>query len=274
MFHKQLICSLQEDEIEALILLAPYWGLLFDEESLTLAPSLTSKNISVNFSIPEDKNNEATITLSTLLAHTEVHVHPEQTQSDLSIHVHSTKEQHSIPVSIHSNHIKYRLKYMKNYYKDMQSLIHRGVWLPNRHDTFSITFNNFSLERQMEIISYLIIQFFLRNQMLSISHISFNTFAKLIQIVLKPINPQFAHLQRTLYNMIWPETPPELTEEITDSSRPFNKQELQELNDLSSTFNPFRRSSPSNPKKINPFQKKETTASDPINPFKRNTHDR
>lgn len=257
-YQNHVLSHLQENEIRALIAIAPYWGLAFDEDTRSLKHALSDKNVFV-----ECENDQHS--LRSLLMHTDVHYSDNAKRCDLSIQVFSIEHEHHIPISININNVKYHLKYMKNYHKDLQFLIHRSVWLPKRDENFAITFCHFSSERQMEIIAYLIIQFFLRDEMTSISHIPFPVYEKIITQVLHPINPHFAHAQMMLYNTIWPETPPELTkpDQHTSNDSPPNY-----------TFNPFKKNSSilsqqQNP--INPFERKKTINRDPINPFKKKT---
>lgn len=255
-YKNNVLSRLQENEIQALAALAPYWGLLFDADTGSLQPGLSNNSVFI-------KSENSYEFLHSLLKHTNIQFSNHEEQSNLVIQAFSIKEDHHIPISIHINHVKYHLKYMKNYYKNLQFLIHRSVWLPKRDKNIAITFCHFSLERQMEIIAYLIIQFYMRDEMTSISHISFPIYEKLINHILHPVNSHFAHVQKLLYNSIWPETPPELTKSV----HPTSNHSLQ-----NSTFNPFKKNSSIssqhvNP--INPFDKRKTTNYDSINPFKK-----
>lgn len=259
LFQKQPLAYLHENEINILAAIAPYWGLNFDQENRTIKPALAEKYVFIS---SQNKRNDFE-SLRQLLKHTSLNFCRDRTQAHVCIQVFSLNQKQHTPISIQIDNAKYHLKYMKDYHKNLQTLIHRNIWLPKRHHIFSITFCQFSEERKMEIIAYLIIQFFLKDKMLSLSHIPFPIYEKLIQRVLTPINQSFAYIQNTVYRSLWPETPPELTHINKSSSSP-----------LENAVHPFMRRTTSHPPArdpINPFRKKQTSFHNIIDPFKKNT---
>lgn len=257
-YEQRVISHLQENEIQSLATIAPYWGLLFDKHKKILTPGLTDQSVYVHHSFKQSY-------LQSLLQHTQLQFNHNREHSDLVIDVYSIEREAHSPISISTNGTNYHLKYMKNYDKNLQFLIHRGVWLPKRTDHFSVTFCNFSEERQLEILAYLIVQNFLRDDMQSILHVPFPIYESLIQHVLHPINEHLASVQKNLYNTIWPETPPELIKPSMESNHSPT---------INHVFNPFKQEKAKAPQtpnqhQINPFKDQTKTTYHPINPFRK-----
>lgn len=234
-FQNFTVTHLYEDEIEAFEALAPYWGITFNKQNLTIYPALQNKSVSTDQTAKQFDPE----TLQSLLQHTKLNYSDNCDTADLCIQVLPLDEKSSVPISIQINNNKYHLKYMNHLnHTNIQTLIHRNIWLPKREKRFTVRLQ----EKQVEIIAYLIIQFFLKEEMTAISHIPFPIYEKLIAQVLTPINPHFAKLQKNLCLSVWPNIPSELLKPPI-----------------------------SNVEKINPFKKKETSFQNPIDPFKKRT---
>lgn len=234
-FQNFVAAHLYENEIDALSALAPYWGLMVDRQMLILYPALENRSVWIE---TDDKHFEIG-ELESILHHTKLTFAESSEWTDLSIHVHTFADNDSVPVSLEINNHKYHLKFINHFdTTNIQTLIHRNIWLPKREKRFSV----YVRDRQPDIIAYLIIQFFLKDQLTSISHIPFPIYEKLITQVLTPINPNFSHLQKNICLSVWPDMP----------SRFFKHEQSQA-------------------EKINPFKKKITTYHNPIDPFKKKT---
>lgn len=234
-FQNFVVTHLYENEIDALTSLAPYWGLVFDDKTLTICPALENRSVCIEH---VDKHIERD-SLQSILHHTKLTFVSDCENADLSISVHFVQDDHSAPISLQINGNKYHLKFMNHFdHTNIQTLIHRNIWLPKREKRLFV----YVQDRQPDVIAYLIIQFFLKEKMTSLSHIPFPIYEKLITQVLTPINPNFAYLQKNVCLSVWPDIP----------SRFFKQKEAQA-------------------EKIDPFKKKITAYHNPIDPFKKKT---
>lgn len=264
LYRNHVICYLKESELDALSVLAPYWGLLFNKQELFIEPGLSSQTICIKNMQKKDQDH-----LADILSHTHIHFVESESESDLLLEISESNQRYLPPISLASGNLTYRLKYANNIGRDLQRMIHQNIWLPVRHPLLSLTFNNVGLDEQKEIISYLVIQFFLRDQMKPISHVSFEVYSSLIEKVMRPINPNFSLLQEKLNKKFWPEIPPEIARNQEEQNQSIDRHFLPEQKPT--PFNPFKNHSPSQSKQINPFQSTKNKQSSTINPFKRKT---
>ncbi len=258
--QNEIIAHLHENEVHALKILSPYWGLWFDDEKKELKPALKEKLVQI-------KSIDEPFFLHSLLRHTHVQFTDDSKRCDLTITVSTLEKQNQkshIPITITINHVNYHLKNLKNDFKDLQSLIHRNVWLPKRSESFTVAFCGLSYERQMETIAYLIIQYFLREKMTPISHLSLPIYEHLIHVALRLINDDFGLLQKKLAHLVWPESPPELSTPQNETN------DFPSPSSSANVFHPFKtHSNAFTNKKINPFKKDKKPVHLPINPFKK-----
>ena len=252
-FKQNVVCHLRQNETIALEKVAPYWGLWFEKETLMLVPALSSKTVSVT-NMGENEREQ----LNQMLAHTGVHLVGEPS-ADLVLEVHKNNHRKHIPVTLTTeNQVKYHLKYAKQPEKNLQQTIHKNVWLPVRRPYFSLTFHDMSDKNRHEVITYLVIQFFLRERMTPISDLSPELYATIVDNVLAPINVNFSSTQKPITEQVWPEIPPEISE--SNRSSPTVPK-----------FDPFQRQNPTFQKTFDPFPPHKTINRTTINPFKRKT---
>lgn len=233
-YKNYTVTHLYEDEIDAFEALAPYWGLTFDKKNLKVDSGLQAKSVSIH----QTATHFDLETLQLLLQHTGLNYSDKCETADLCIQLLPFDKNQFTPITLQIKNNKYHLKYMNHLNPtNIQTLIHRNIWLPKREKRFSVYIE----ENQLEIIAYLIVQFFLKEKMTSISHIPFPIYEKLIAEVLMPINPQFAHLQKNVCQSVWPNIP---------------SQFIKQVNPTVEKINPFKKKVSSNQKTIDPFKKK------------------
>lgn len=249
-----MVYSFEEiSEVNGRILsqLAPYWGGKFDENQKQFGGALSEESVFVE-GLP-DNNMQ---TLSRLLKHTEIRIsnHPEK-KLNISI---KTKENTMAPVTLKTDMATFHLKPLRKDSKDVQTWIHKRIWLPVKEPSYTILFHSREEKNISEWIFYMIVQFYLSPAFDNLAKIAFSEYKKITLTCLNEINRDLTQCQLSLAKMPsrnWPRVPPNLN--------------LLNENQIQNRIQPFHsRSSQKNGKKINPFSRKQNSSTNKtIDPF-------
>lgn len=293
LFNKQSLGEIPQADLTDFTALLPYWGLLFNEQTLEIQSGIPDKKMYM----PQLGNWERD-ELQKWLAHTSLTISTNPHGADLTIDIYQDPIPRENPVSLIINKIKYRLKPRTTPSADLQKLIHKNIWLPFKSNHYTLYFHTEDRNSQLEILTYVAIQHFLGGYFKELSHIAPEQYTAWHKQFLQPINPSFAaHLKCGYLNQQdWPELPPELSMKQLNKPHPLisdeseSKERVQStatnrtgdtenstrpktsITDEGATFNPFKYQSKSASKSeaINPFKKQSQSKEkqNPFDPFK------
>ncbi|QHA91602.1 hypothetical protein [Bacillus sp. N1-1] len=252
------ICNLNVNDLEALKILLPYWGISFQNNSLT--GSLSTKKVYLDI----ESNDRASFFFS-LLSHTGIELSAHANTADLNITV-NVSDKYDYPLSLITEEKTYHLKGMKSKSLDLQKRIHKNIWLPDPFSSLMCSIHPKYVETSMEWLSYLTIQYYLKPYFKPIDHLSIAQYEFLITSVLEKLNPHFSSYQISGTSLSeWPLLPDEY------SSKKQTKRSPNESRKERKTISPFQsQQSLFTPEPFNPFKfNRETAKKSVINPFYR-----
>jgi len=249
--------ELSQKEQRTLSLLMPYWGVKADESKKRIVGALFGRSVSMNGL--SDNNARK---LSKLLKHTGIQLNLNK-EANLKIFVEKYNH-NTAPVTLKNDTATFHLKPLRNQTNDVQTWIHKRLWLPVKEPSFTVLFHSREENNIPEWLFYLIIQYYMHPLFKNLSEIKFTEFQKITASVLPEINEELAQCQLLLSHMPsqnWPQLPPK--------NVPINKYPVE------NPIHPFqeRISTPSE-KKFKPFGRKHVISKNhTINPFKnKNNH--
>ncbi len=252
------ICHLNRNDLEALKILLPYWGISLQDNRLT--GSLSSKKVYLDI----DANDRALFFFS-LLTHTGIEASDHATVTDLNIYV-NISDKYEYPLSLITPEKTYHLKGMNKKSLDLQKRIHKNIWLPDAFSSLMCSIHPEHIETSMEWLSYLTIQYYMKPFFTPIDHLSIDQYEHLLTSVLEKINPLFSSYQISAPTISeWPSLPDEYSSFKQRKSSPNDSSKEHK------TISPFpSKQSLFTPEPFNPFKfNRETAKKSVINPFYR-----
>ncbi|MBF0708231.1 hypothetical protein IQ283_16640 [Alkalihalobacillus hwajinpoensis] len=252
----KVICKLSSEELNALLLLLPYWGLQMNDNVLTMP--LEGKKLHLT-----SEWSHYAYSLMELVRHTGIDATHMEENSDLSITIDVASHLAS-PLSILIGNKKVRPKALDYKSLDLQKRIHKNAWLPFNGSTMTCFIKEDDHYTAIEWISYMIIQYFMKPYFKPVHHISIGMYERLVTNVLEEVNPTLASHQKTDHPLSeWPDVPdaivPQQKTEPQTTSPNQNHQPINPFSQSSILFEP----SPFDPFKFNHNQRKTSV----INPF-------
>ncbi|MYL63577.1 hypothetical protein GLW07_09450 [Bacillus hwajinpoensis] len=259
LFWEKTKFTLPTEEIKALQILLPYWGLKSVLDQSKIVPALTDCKVDVR-----GLNSSSFRDLNKTLRHTEVSLCT--TTKSISSEVEfliSYEETLSYPISLTVMNMTYNLKPCGRY-GDLKQVIHEQIWLPAVLSPIIVRIHPRLKEYTVQWLNYLIIQSFHRKTFQPLDEISFSIYRKIVDRILMTINPDFAKLQLNHLSTLneWPDLP-KMPSHLNETSPNQTKKDSlstfsnQQKNQETTTFNPFKFQTKTNEAKIiNPFQNK------------------
>ncbi|HET7657111.1 MAG TPA: hypothetical protein VFK37_02385 [Bacillales bacterium] len=234
----------------------PYWGMTFDEEHSKIMGALSNQSVWVDGLTGSETHN-----LSRLLRHTGIHYLDTDAGANLKISI-VKKENNTAPITLKTKTATFHLKPLRKQTGDVQTWIHKHLWLPARDPTYTCIFHSREEKNIPEWLFYLIVQYYMQPSFQRLSDIDFADYQEWTASVLTEINEELAACQLSLSHtpsQYWPQLPPN-----SDSSNEGDQHSLIKL---------FRNQSiKSDHQKINPFDQKQTTKKRTIHPFRKNNN--
>lgn len=228
--------------------LLPYWGLISDPTANRAAPGLQGKSLCILGLTRSDFSE-----LRRLLHHTGIQLHNTEKTGLPHFFIEVTKSISS-PLIMKDLEMTYHLKPLRKQTKDVQTWVHKHLWLPSEAEPFTLTFHTSEEINIPEWLCYLLIQYFMQSEFQSLSGLPYSEYEQAVTTILEPLNPALAARQLALGRGTqedWPEPPPEQdTGEIFDpfktnhspaNANPINPFRNQEKPTERTTFNPFRK---------------------------------
>ncbi len=251
-----MICKLSSEELNALLLLLPYWGLQVNDQVLTMPLEGKKLHLTSDWS-------DYAYSLMELVRHTGIDATHMEENSDLSITMDVASHLAS-PLSILIGNKKVRPKALDYKSLDLQKRIHKNAWLPFNGSTMICFINKGDHSTAIEWISYMIIQYFMKSHFKPVQHISISMYEKLVTNVLEKVNPMLASHQKADHTPSeWPDVPDAIVlqqkSESQMTSSIHNQQPINPFSQSNTLFEP----SPFDPFKFNHNQRKTSV----INPF-------
>lgn len=109
LYRNQPIGHVHSDKMQALFTIAPYWGLTFNQNQLSIIPALSTHTVCLkNF----DENKRQS--LEDLLSHTGIYVTDDEEKCDLLLENFTENSKQSTPITLIAKNIKYYLKFESN----------------------------------------------------------------------------------------------------------------------------------------------------------------
>lgn len=251
-----LLTGLPNRKQQMLSRLLPYWGAEIDEKKHSITGALRNRSVSVS-GLTENRSEE----LSKFLRHTGVRKVEEGNETDLRISI-MMKENTSAPITLETENATYHLKPLRKQTDDVQTWVHKRLWLPIREPTFTLAIHTREENNIPEWLCYLIVQHFMQPSFKRLTSIRFADYQELAASVLRFLNNDLALCQLTLERQTkeeWPQLPPDSNRPSPD--KPENKNPL----------NPFlNENKPTEGEPINPFRKRNEEQRSTINPFRKN----
>lgn len=245
--------ALSDRERLELSRLLPYWGLAIDDKINRFKGTLSGKTISV-FGLSVIHHNE----LDKLLQHTGINLHSVSNKKEAQFVIKINKTT-SAPITLQTDKLTYYLKPLRKQTNDVQTWIHKRLWLPVHKGSLSLTFHAGEEKHVPEWLSYLILQFFRQSSFQPLSNMSYSTYNQWVHNVLKPLNSNLAEYQLSLQEATqqqWPQLPPE-QKSAKHAINPFHYRKPPTSNEeTNDPINPFRDHTPKEQSTINPFRKK------------------
>lgn len=230
-------------------MLLPYWGIEKDSSADQPIPGLQGKSVCIPGLSQSDFSE-----LNRYLHHTGIDL--QQTEKSGMPHFFiKIKNDASSRLTINDQKMTYHLKPLRDQTDDVQTWVHKHLWLPRNTAPFTLTFHPHDEINIPEWLCYLLIQYFMGPKLQSLSHLSYNEYEQAVEEILEPINPALAARQLSLgrrTHQDWPGWPPEQASGKTID--PFTSKHNTEKAD---PINPFRnQQKPTKPSTVNPFRKK------------------
>lgn len=256
-----LLTGLPHKKREILSQLLPYWGALIDKNNYRIVGALKDCVVSVS-GLSESQSEE----LSRFLRHTGVQIVDQESQATLHISV-QLKENAPAPITLYTDKANYHLKPLRKQTDDVQTWIHKRLWLPVREPSFTITIHDREQNNIPEWLCYLIIQYFMQPSLKRLTSVSLSDYQSLTASMLRFLNNDLANCQLVLEQPAkeeWPMLPPH-TDQQTHDNPAENK---------AGKLNPFDHSGQSpEAAPINPFRREDSKQRSTINPFIKNKPD-
>lgn len=243
-----LLTALSDREKHEVTRLLPYWGLSLDQPNETIAEGMKQCTVSVH-----GLSKASFQALSRLLAHTGVELEENANTADLYCAIEIRKNTPA-PLTLRTNDVTFYLKPLRKHTDEVQTWIHKRLWLPVHDETLTLTFHAREEKNLPEWLSYLIIQHFMRDSFQPLSHLTFSGYRRAVTALLKEINSEFASCQLSLEQPVpeeWPELPPERK----PTAQPFNPFKNKDVSHHENPINPFRKQEKNQRSTIDPFRK-------------------
>jgi hypothetical protein len=256
-----LSASLSDREKHEVIRLLPYWGLSYDKQKDTVAEGMKHCATSL-CGLSKPLFHE----LSRLLAHTGVQLEETVSTADLYCTI-EIKKNTPAPLTLQTNATTFYLKPLRKRTDDVQTWIHKRLWLPVHDKRLTLTFHSREEGNLAEWLSYLIIQHFMRNLFRPLSDIIYPDYQRAVIKILEKINPALARCQLSLEPSVeeeWPEFP---LKPGSESKRPHSIEKNNVPGE--NPIDPFRHHDKTRPSTINPFHEKGENKPTTIDPFRK-----
>lgn len=257
---------------EHLSRLLPYWGLSWKGNVPTEA--LENQTVTVS-----GISGRGIGHIAALLAHTGVNVKNKSTGTGRHPHFSIRFTEHTRgAITLTTENTTYHLKPLRKKTDDVQSWIHKRLWLPVHRQETTLTLHPNEWANTPEWIGYFILQRFLQDSFQPLSHVTFSEYEHLVTTVLRPLNPTFANCQLSLGEQSendWPQFPPGSERSGPDLQRDDARNDfLHSHHDTESEhtepINPFKTPHEQTGNPIDPFRKqKQKTEKSVIHPFRK-----
>lgn len=229
--------------------LLPYWGLKLNEDTNRAAEGLLGRSIRI-FGLSRTDFAE----LNTLLRHTGIHLND---MSDTRMPEYSIRVDNktSSSLAVKAKAMTFTLKPLHEETTDVQTWVHKHLWLPTDHEQLSFIFHTNEEMNIPEWMCYLVIQHFMQPLFRSLSDFSFSEYRNAVTTILEPANPALAARQLSLGRNSredWPQLPPEQAD-----GKIFNPFEPKSESTGANPIDPFRKQRKQTERAtLNPFRKK------------------
>lgn len=228
--------------------LLPYWGLKSAADSDRAAPGLQGQSICVVGLTRSDFSE-----LKRLTRHTGLELYPGE-KNGLPHFFVEVKKNTTSPLKVKDLETTYHLKPLREQTKDVQTWVHKHLWLPSNAEPFTLTFHSSEEINIPEWLCYLLIQYFMQPRFQPLSRLSYEEYEQAVTSILEPLNPALAARQLSVgrgSQEDWPATPPEQETAKTfdpfksnrdpEHAEPINPFQNQKKSEKPTTFNPFRK---------------------------------
>ncbi|MGM7700960.1 hypothetical protein ACSVDE_04485 [Pseudalkalibacillus sp. Hm43] len=243
-FNRKELCRLTIDELQALKLIAIFWGLDWDDSSNELTSRLTNLHVRIIGLSPKEFKR-----LSQLLAHSEANVTPKFQQGIKTLSTFRDTSDSNPFIKLEGNHSVYHFPKPKDHFSTPKDWVYKQLVPETLHTDTKVYWNPEKCDDISEWLTYLILGDSHGESLELLGDIPTGTYETLLRKVLTPINPALSSYQ---LKTSWPEKPN------------FNGPDSKDAEPI----DPFKYNKDHKPTKFDPFKnqskKKETKV---INPF-------
>lgn len=251
-----LLTGLPDRKQQMLSRLLPYWGAKIDEGYL-ITGALKGQTLAVS-----GLDHVQLQLLMKFLHHTDLQVSESAEPADLNISL-NILQSATGPITLEANQTTYHLKPLRKQTDNVQTWIHKRLWLPIRESSLNFNIHMREKKNIPEWLCYLIIQYFMQPAFEPIHDVPFSDYQELTASVLRFLNNELAAQQLSLEQTgqtAWPDPPPaphsDQKPEDLDSKHQLDPFQPRPDQVKGKPFNPFRHQDKPERSMINPFRKK------------------